>query len=78
MSRDHIIACGLGGYELSVQEFENGNQNYITVMTQPDMEGAKGAEMLYENITEGKPISSSYVLGGMVATCDNYMIYFKQ
>ena len=78
VSRDHIIACGLGGYDLSIQEFQNGNQNYITVMTQPDVEGAKGAEMLYENITEGKPISTSYVLGGMVATCDNYMIYFKQ
>ena len=73
---EHVIACGLGGYDLSITEFENGNKNYITVMTQPDVEGAKGAEMLYQYITEGKPIGNSYVLGGMVATCDNYMIYF--
>ncbi|MGN0354976.1 MAG: substrate-binding domain-containing protein [Muricoprocola sp.] len=78
VEREHIIACGLGGYELSIQEFENNNENYITVMTQPDVEGAKATEMLYEYITEEKPVSTSYVLGGMVATCDNYMIYFKQ
>lgn len=74
--QEQMIACGLGGYELSIQEFEEENRNYITVMTQPDVEGAQAAEMLYENLVNGKEMDTSIILGGAVATCDNYLIYF--
>lgn len=75
--QEQIIACGLGGYDLSVQEFEAQNRNYVTVMTQPDVEGAQAAEMLYEHLVNGEELDTSIILGGAVATCDNYMIYFE-
>lgn len=74
---EQVIACGLGGYELSIQEFEEQNTYYITVMTQPDVEGAKAVEMLYDYLKEGKELDKSIILGGSIATCDNYMIYFN-
>lgn len=74
---DHIIACGLGGYELSVEEFESGNKSYISIMLQPDIEGAKAAEMLYNAIAESAPMATSLVLGGKLATCDNYLAYYN-
>lgn len=67
---ERILACGLGGYELSIREFETGNSNYITVMTQPDVEGAKAAEMMYEYLVNGTEMNTSIILGGVVATCD--------
>lgn len=74
--QERIIACGLGGYDLSMEEFKLENRNYITVMTQPDVEGAQAVQMLYEYILQGKEMDSEVVLGGAVATCDNYLIYF--
>ena len=74
---EQIIACGLGGYELSIREFEAQNRNYITVMTQPDVEGAQAAEMLHEYLVNGEALDTSIILGGAVATCDNYMLYFE-
>ncbi len=74
---DNVIACGLGGYELSIAEFEEGNRNYITTMTQPDVEGSKAVEMLYEYLVNGSELASSVVLGGKIATCDNYLVFFN-
>lgn len=74
---EQILACGLGGYELSIREFQEGNTNYITVMTQPDVEGAQAAEMMYEYLVDGTPMDTSIILGGVVATCDNYLLYFN-
>ena len=74
---ENVIACGLGGYELSVREFEQKNPYYITVMTQPDVEGSRAVEMLYDYLKEDKEIDNVVTLGGAVATCDNYLIYFS-
>lgn len=75
--REHVIGCGLGGYELSVKEFESGNASYISVMLQPDKEGAKATEILYNYIQNGDQMVSSLMLGGKLATCDNYLVYFN-
>ncbi len=75
--QEQILACGLGGYDLSIDEFQAGNTNYITVMAQPDVEGAQAAEMMYEYLTYGTEIKPSIILGGTIATCDNYLIYFE-
>lgn len=74
---DHVIGCGLGGYELSIQEFEEGNPNYISIMLQPDVEGSKATELLYNCLVNDQPMSSSLLLGGKLATCDNYLVYFN-
>ena len=75
--QEQILSCGLGGYDLSVDEFQAGNTNYITVMAQPAVEGAQAAEMMYEYIVNGTEIKPSIILGGTIATCDNYLIYFE-
>lgn len=71
-SKNDILACGLGGY--MVDEFKEGNRNYITIVTQPHREGEKAAEMLYKFIKEGVELSDLTVVGGKVATLDNYMM----
>lgn len=74
---EHVIACGLGAGELSVAEFEAGNTNYIATMLQPDMEGSKAVEMLYNYLENGEPLADTTLMGGKVATSDNYMIYYN-
>lgn len=71
-SKENIIACGLGGY--LVDEFKEGNRNYITIVTQPHREGEKAAEMIYKFMAEGVELSDLTVVGGKVATIDNYMM----
>lgn len=77
VSNEQILACGLGGYELSITEFENKNYNYITAMTQPYEEGAQAVQMLYDCFVNDIPMEGSILLGGKIATCDNYLIYFN-
>jgi L-arabinose transport system substrate-binding protein len=48
---DNVIACGLGGYSLSVDEFKKGNKNYLTIKLQPQSHGSEGVRVLYEFIT---------------------------
>ncbi len=77
VSGDHIIACGIGGYDLSLQEFRNQNSGYITVMTQPRMEGRKAARMLYEYFADGTEIEQNVITGGNIATSENYTLYYS-
>lgn len=74
--QSQVIACGLGGYELSTEEFESGNDHYIAVMTQPNAEGEQAVQMLYDYLTKGTPMKETVMLGGTVATCDNYLLYY--
>jgi len=74
---DNVIACGLGGYLMSAREFESGNGNYIVTITQPDQEGEKAIEMLYSCVTKDVQLSDLVVLGGKVATVDNFRMFFN-
>ena len=72
---DNAIACGLGGNELSLDQFNNGNENYICVVIASDKEGAAAMQQLYDNITKGTPLEHEYVPGSM-ASVDNYYEFF--
>lgn len=72
-----IISCGIGGYDLSVKEFERGNKNYIAVMMEPENEGNTAMEMMYEQIEFGYELKNSTIFGGKIATADNYLVFFK-
>lgn len=74
---ENVIACGLGAGELSIAEFEVGNSNYIATMLQPDMEGSKAVEMLYKYLEKGEPLPETTLMGGKIATSDNYMIFYN-
>lgn len=73
---DNTLACGLGGYEMSLAEFKNGNANYIAIVLQPDVEGYKAVYLAYENIKNGAPIPESTLVSGAIANVDNYLDFF--
>jgi len=72
---ENAIACGLGGNELSLDQFKNGNENYICVVMPSDGEGAAAMQQLYDNITKGTPLKHEYV-PGKIASVDNYLEFF--
>lgn len=73
---DNTIACGLGGYELSLAEFKKHNKNYICIVLQPDVEGENAVQILYDNVVSKKPMPKLTLIGGSIATSDNYLTYF--
>ena len=75
-NKDNILACGLGGYDLSLAEFKKGSKNYICTVLSPDVEGEKAMQELYDNITKNTPMSDMILVGGRVATADNYLEFF--
>ncbi len=73
---ENALACGLGGYELSLEQFKQGNKSYICTITQPDVEGEKAAQMLYDYVVSKKPMEEMTLVGGKIATVDNYLEFF--
>lgn len=75
----NIIACGLGlsSRDEVKSEFLKGNKNYITIAAQPEVEGQKGVDMIYENLVNGTRFKTVTVLGGQIITCDNYKIFME-
>lgn len=73
---NNTISCGLGGYDLSLAEFKKGNKNYICICTQPDVEGEKAAQMLYDNVKSKKAMPLLTLVGGKIATSVNYLTFF--
>ena len=71
----NVIACGLGGYSLSYEEFAKGNRNYLTIKLQPQAHGAEGVRVLYEAIAEGKPLGGFTPTSGVVVGYDEYKNY---
>jgi L-arabinose transport system substrate-binding protein len=72
---ENTIACGLGGYSLSYEEFKKGNENYLTIKLQPQQHGSEGIRVLYENIVEGKAIERFTTTSGVVVGYDEYENY---
>ena len=72
---DNVIACGLGGYSLSYEEFSKGNKNYLAIKLDPESHGAEGIRVLYESITTGDPIGDLTTTSGFVVGYDEYENY---
>jgi L-arabinose transport system substrate-binding protein len=72
---DNVIACGLGGYSLSVDEFKKGNKNYLTIKLQPQSHGSEGVRVLYEFITQKKPLKGFTPTSGVVVGFDDWTKY---
>ena len=72
---ENVIACGMGGYSLSYEEFQKDHESYIAIKLQPQMHGSEGVRVLYENIVEGKPLAGNTTTSGVVVTKDEYMNY---
>ena len=73
---DNVIACGLGGYDLSLNEFKKGNKSYICTVLGPDVEGGIAMQMLYDNVKSKKAMPDNTLVGGKIATVENYLDFF--
>ncbi|MEI6388672.1 MAG: substrate-binding domain-containing protein [Spirochaetota bacterium] len=72
---NNVIACGLGGYSLSSDEFRNGNKNYITIKLQPETHGSEAVRALYEFITKKTPIKGFIPTSGAIVGFDTWTTY---
>jgi L-arabinose transport system substrate-binding protein len=72
---DNVIACGLGGYSLSSDEFKNGNKNYLTIKLQPQSHGSEGVRVLFEYLVQGKPLKGFTPTSGVVVGFDDRTKY---
>ena len=72
----HALGCGLGGYEMSLERFKNGEENYIAIVLQPDIEGYKAVYQAYENIVNGTEMPENTFVSGSIADCENYLEFY--
>ena len=70
---ENVLACGLGGYIMSYEEFQNPHDSYIVTKLQPFAEGEAAVQILYDFITEGKEMPEETLVPGVIVTKDNYM-----
>lgn len=64
---ENVLACGLGGYANSLEEFKKDHNSYIVNKTQPYKEGQVAAQLMWEHITLDKELPEiTYVPGVIV------------
>ena len=70
--RENTLYCGLGGYSMSVEEFNKGNRSYICIVLDPYMEGYRAMEILHNNIANGVTMPMQTLISGNIANVDNW------
>jgi L-arabinose transport system substrate-binding protein len=73
---DNVLACGLGGYEMSLEQFKNGNESYIAIVLQPDVEGYEAVKVAYEYIVNGTEMPENTFISGSIANAENYLEFY--
>lgn len=73
---NNTLACGLGGYEMSLAEFKAGNPNYIAIVLQPDVEGYDAVYIAHDYIVNGTEMPKLTEVNGAIATADNYLDFY--
>jgi len=74
---ENALFCGLGGYSMSVEEFEKGNDSYMTIVLNPYLEGYTAMQLLYDHIVNGVDLPMETLINGTVATLDNWQELIK-
>jgi L-arabinose transport system substrate-binding protein len=69
---ENVIACGLGGYKLSLEEFQKDHNSYIVNKTQPHEEGVQAAQLMYDHIVNDKELPEVTYVPGVIVTKENY------
>ena len=78
ISQENYLVCGLGGYEMAVEEFEKENDSFMTIVLDPYKEGYTAVELLYDNLKDGKEIPENTFVNGEVATLSNWKDLIEQ
>lgn len=74
----NILACGLGGYSMAVEEFTKGNDGFMTVVLNPFGEGEAAMANLHAKIVNGTALPEKTLINGAVATISNWEELIKQ
>ena len=74
----NYVACGLGGYEMAVEQFVEGNGSFMTIVLDPFKEGHTAVEILYDNLKNGTEMPQNTFVNGQVATLDNWTELIEQ
>lgn len=72
---ERVLSVGLGGYSTSYEEFQKPHNSYIVTKLQPAEEGKIAVQLLYDNITKGKPIPAMTLVPGVIVTKETYKNY---
>jgi hypothetical protein len=69
---ENVLACGLGGYIMSYEEFQKSHNSYIVTKLQPFAEGEAAVQILYDYITKDVPMPATTLVPGVIVTKENY------
>lgn len=72
----HTLGCGLGGYEMSLERFKAGEENYIAIVLRPDIEGYEAVYEAYNYIVNGEEMQENTFVSGSVANAENYLEFY--
>lgn len=78
IAQENYLVCGLGGYEMAVEEFEKENSSFITIVLDPYKEGYTAVELLYDYLKNGTEIPENTFVNGQIATVDNWKEIIEQ
>ena len=70
---ENVLACGLGGHAMAVEQFRQGNNSFITIVLNPYLQGVLAMEMLYNYVVYDIPMPMETFVNGTIATVDNWM-----
>ena len=68
----NVLACGLGGYKMSFEEFQKPHNSYIVTKLQPFTGGETAVQILFGYITEDTPMPETTLVPGVIVTKENY------
>lgn len=68
----NVLACGLGGYKMSFEEFQKPHNSYIVTRLQPFTGGETAVQILFDYITEDTPMPETTLVPGVIVTKENY------
>lgn len=72
IDKANYISCGLGGYDLALEELDKGNDSFITVGLRPDNEGYMAGELMYDFLMNGTALPEITYVGGTIVDVNNY------
>lgn len=72
---ENVLACGLGGYKLSYEEFQKSHNSYIVTKLQPFAEGETAVQILHDFLTKKKAMPLNTLVPGVVVTKETYKNY---
>jgi ABC-type sugar transport system substrate-binding protein len=72
LGKKNFLSCGIGGYDLALEELAKGNDQFMTIGLRPDNEGYAAAKMIYANLTSKTPLAPTTYVGGTMVTVKNY------